>query len=275
MHAADPDREHTPEFYRQRYLELKARAQDTNSRRSLGLAAESPRVICPDLIVTQEIIPGGWYWSRRIARGMTLRILNEHGTPGVSLLMWNAHETSERLNPADTIKVQWTSRLTHGKLLLSDMGRVLAAITHDTSGMHDAIAGGSTAGGNLRKFGPDVRVRNTRDNFLLAAAKHGLDSRDVGPCITFFAPVTTDSSGRLVWQEGALANGDFVDLRIEMDVLVALSNCPHPLSPATASTHSIRAIVWQTPPHDPKDPCRNATEEAMRAFENTDSYLEH
>lgn len=186
-------------------------------------------------------------------------------------MLWNADDTSERLNPADTVKVQWTARIGQGKLLLSDMGRVLASITADSFGLHDCIAGGSTPESNARKYGEASTVRNTRDNFLLAASKQGLGPRDVGPCMTFFAPVTTDETGRLVWR-GTAQGSHHVDLRAEMNLIVAVSNCPHPLAPGTRfDPRPLRAVVWRSPPAAASDFCRTATEEAVRAFENTDA----
>lgn len=265
--------EESPEFYRQRYLELKSRAQEKNLRRPRASMTDNPLVISKDAIVAEEMVPGGWYWTRIVRRGETLRLASETATEGVSLLMWNADDTSERFNPADTVKVQWTARIGQGKLLLSDMGRVLASITADSFGLHDCIAGGSTPESNARKYGASSSVRNTRDNFLLAAAKHGLGPRDVGPCITFFAPVTTDETGRLVWR-GSADGAQHVDLRAEMNLIVALSNCPHPLSPvADFREQAVRAIVWRSRPPAASDLCRTATEEAVRAFENTDATI--
>ena len=265
--------EESPEFYRERYLELKARAQEKNLRRPRSSLADNPAVIPKDAIVSEDVVPGGWYWSRTIKRGQTLRLVSETATEGVSVLMWNADDTSERFNPADTVKVQWTARIGRGKLLLSDMGRVLASITSDSFGLHDCIAGGSTPESNARKYGEASSIRNTRDNFLLAAAKHGLGPRDVGPCITFFAAVTTDGSGRLAWR-GTASGAQHVDLRAEMNLIVALSNCPHPLGPSTRfEAAPVRALVWRSPPAAASDFCRIATEEAVRAFENTDATL--
>src|SRR5262245_21247892 len=263
--------EESPEFYRQRYLELKARAQAGNTRRPSSSASAGPVAIPKDAIGVEETIPGGWYWTHRIERGQTLRIEGDAGTEGVSVLMWNAADTSERLNPADTVKVQWTARIGLGKLLLSDMGRVLASITGDSHGLHDCIAGGSTPDSNARKYGGTALHRNTRDNFLLAAAKLGLGPRDVGPCITFFAGVTTDDVGRLVWKSGP-DGAPHVDLRAEMDLLVALSNCPHPIAPTRRfEVRPVRAVIWRSPLPAASDFCRTATEEAVRAFENTDA----
>lgn len=266
--------EETPDFYRQRYTELRAQAEKVNARRPPADTGENPAVIPAGKIVVEETVPGFWYWTQEVARGSTLRIVNDFATPGVSLLLWNADDPTERYNPADSVKVQWTSRLMRGKLLLSDMGRVLASITADQCGMNDSLAGGSTPESNLRKYGEERIYRNTRDNFLLSAGKHGLGPRDVGPCTTFFAPVVTDETGRLVWRQGRLRSGDYVDLRAEMNLIVALSNCPHPLSPgAEPDARPVRAIVWRSDPAPANDLCRTASEEAVRAFENNEAAL--
>ncbi len=117
-------------------------------------------------------------------------------------------------------------------MLLSDMGRVFFSVIEDTSFAHDALAGGSTAASNLAKYGSGS-FRNTRDNFVLAAAKLGLSRRDIHPCVTFFAPVSVNADGAFTWDESKRKKGDFVDLRAEMNLFVALSNCPHPMDPCT------------------------------------------
>jgi uncharacterized protein len=275
-----PDPENTvqaaelsPEDYRRRYFALKETGQKrvSTALRRLG----NPRDLPEEWVAFRETLPPGWYWTRRLARGQTLRILNGRGAASVAALFWNADEPSERLNPADTIKVQWTARIGAGRILLSDMGRAMASITDDTNGFHDCLAGGSTAASNVRKYGAAGAHRNSHDNFVLAAGKHGLSVRDVGPCISFFAPVVTDDAGRLTWRGNACRPGDYIDLRAEMNLIVALSNCPHPLDPETQGPSAPVALaVWQGEfsPNE-GDYCRNVTDEARRAFENTDALL--
>jgi len=54
-----------------------------------------------------------------------------------------------------------------------------------------------------------------------------------------------------------------------MDLLVALSNCPHPLDPAPAyAPQPVEAVIWDAGPIPADDPCRTAGPEARRAFEN-------
>ncbi|TCT06040.1 urea amidolyase associated protein UAAP1 [Aquabacter spiritensis] len=252
---------------KRRYEDLKAAGQDHAPR---VLPPPTPRgsVLLPPGPVKREVIPPFWYATLRLLPGEAVRIALMDAPSAVSLIAWNAHDTSERINYADTVKIQWTAALGKGRVIFSDMGRVMLSIVEDTSGMHDALVGGSTAASNRRRYG--VRpMRNTRDNFLLAAGKLGLDRRDVPPAITFFAPVRTDAAGGFVWQDAPRVAGDFVDLRAEMDLLVALSNCPHPLDPnPDYAAGSVEAIRFWAPEPAFDDLCRTATREAVRGFEN-------
>jgi len=261
------------EEYRQRYEELKAAGEAVTPRVLPELATRDAAPIAPDAIRHIETIPGGWYWTKLVRHGEALRLLNTSGTPGVALFAWNAADTSERYNSADTVKLQWTADLRKGRVLFSDMGRVLFSIVEDSCGAHDTIIGGSTPGSNARKYG-DPTLRSTRDNMILAAGKHGLGQRDLAPVISFFSPVVINGH-QATWRDGEIQPGDFVDLRAELDVIVAVSNCPHPLSPSPVwAPGDIAAIVFQLPPPAADDFCRTATAEAARGFENNATYLQ-
>jgi urea carboxylase-associated protein 2 len=254
--------------HRRRYEELKAAGQGQTQRGLPPLTERGSAQIPQGAVIHREVVPGGWYWTTRLARGEALRLINSSGTSSISLLAWSSADPSERLNHADTIKVQWAASLRKGRVILSDMGRVLLSVTEDTCGAHDTLMGGSTAATNAARYGSEHR-RNTRDNFVLAAGKLGLDRRDVMPCISFFAPVSLDDAGRFIWQADRRYTGDFVDLRAEMDLLIALSNCPHPLDPAQQySTESVDIVRYRAEAVHASDLCRTGSAEAARAFEN-------
>lgn len=208
-----------------------------------------------------ETIPAGWYWSTSLRAGDILRIAQDHGPSAVSMVAWSAKDTSERLNLPDTVKVQWTTAIGKGRVLFTDMGRVMFSITEAASTAHDALVGGSTAATHPGQ-------RNTRDNFILVAGKLGLDRRDIPSAITFFAPVRVDAEGAFQWREDLSLLGDYIDLRAEMDLTIALSNCPHPLDPNPAYTsHPVTVSRFRLPVAT-DDLCRTATAEAARGFEN-------
>ncbi|GJE27192.1 urea amidolyase associated protein UAAP1 [Methylobacterium organophilum] len=253
---------------RRRYEALKQAAQGHTAR---TLPPPSPRGAPPlaaEAVIHREVIPGGWYWATPLKAGEGLRIALEEGPSSVALVAWSARDPSERLNYADTVKIQWTAALGKGRVLFSDMGRVMLSLIEDSCGAHDALTGGSTAASNAGRY-PGGPHRNTRDNLLLAALKHGLDRRDLPPCLSFFAPVQVGAEGRFAWNAAGRRGGDFVDLRAEMDLLVALSNCPHPLDPAPDyAPPPVAATRFRAPAPQADDLCRTATLEAVRGFEN-------
>jgi urea carboxylase-associated protein 2 len=257
----------TPAQYRERYDALVRGARAT-APLFAGAERHTATAIPAEAIRRHDVVPAGWYWSARVARGTTLRIHNTSGTPGVAAFFWSAHDPSERYCLGDTVKIQWTVRPSAGRMLLSDMGRVLASLVADSGCTHETLLGGT-----MRDPGEAESARNTRDNLLLAAGKHGLGKRDLAPFVTFFAGVDADPSGRFSWANAACVAGDFVDLRAEMDLIVALSNTPHPLAQTRAALGPIDAILWNGPTLAPGDPCRTATVEARRAFENTDALV--
>ena len=250
---AVPLDQQTPEQHRARYDALRSEAQ-VRSTRTHPLAVPT---IPGAAVLRHETIPGGWYWTTSVPEGRTLRVHSPAGGASVAIVLWNAHDLSERFNAPDTMKLQWTVRMGTGQLLLSDMGRVLAAVTADSCGRHDLLLGGSA---------PIRSGRNTRDNLRLAAAKLGLDRRDIPPCLTLFADVRAGAAGAFAWH-GTGPAGSAIDLRAEMDLLVALSNTPHPLDPHP-TPGAVEAVIWASGAVPDDDPCRTAGPEARRAYEN-------
>src|SRR3954465_8469442 len=94
---------------RARYDALKKAAEGDTPRALPPPTARDAAPLRESDIRHRETIPGGWYWTKLIRRGEVLRIVNTSATPGVSLFAWNAQDTSERYNSADTVKIQWTS----------------------------------------------------------------------------------------------------------------------------------------------------------------------
>jgi urea carboxylase-associated protein 2 len=235
-----------------------------------------PGVASADLVWDETIAPGG-YASRQIARGTRLRLTDLGGDAAVSLLLFNAERPIERLNIADTLKVQWNGYLGQGRLLLSDMGRVLASLVEDSAATHDAFCGASNQASNARKYGDGFNhgaYPNARDRFSLGVAKFGLGRKDIHPCLNLFKEVRIGQGGETVIHIGPYPPGRFVTLRAEMDLIVVLANCPHVLDPRpTYAVTPVRATAWRGAVTPADDPIRNATPEGLRAFLNVEDYF--
>lgn len=240
------------------------------------LADDLPEGVSGEDLLWEETVAPGGYASRRLVRGTRLRLIDSGGDACASLNIFNAEMPIERLNVADTVKVQWNAYLGAGKLLLSDMGRVLATILDDDAGTHDTFCGASNAASNTRKYGEGRNsgaFPNGRDRLILGAAKHGLTRRDVHPCVNVFKGTRIETDGTITPIIGPFAPGRSVLLRCEMEVIVVIANCPHVLDPRD-EWHStpLRATAWRGGVTHENDPARTAAPEATRAFLNTEDY---
>jgi uncharacterized protein len=240
-------------------------------------ATDLPPGVPPGDVVWHEVIAGGEYCARVLKRGTRVRLTDLEGDSCVNLIAFNADRPIERLNVADTVKVQWNGYVGDGNLLLSDMGRVLLSITADTCGRHDAFCGASNEKSNARKYGSGATYGpfpNARDRFLLALAKYGLAKKDIPPNVNLFKGVRVDSDGGLKLLEHTGSGGECVELRAEMNVLLVLANTPHVLDPRPRYTCTdVRVTAWRGPVTPEDDPVRNASPEAVRAFQNVEDYF--
>ncbi|ADI04561.1 hypothetical protein SBI_01440 [Streptomyces bingchenggensis BCW-1] len=227
-------------------------------------------------LVWAETVAGGNYTHRVLARGTELRLTDLRGDACAHLLLYVADRPWERLNAADTVKVQWNAYLGEGSLLLSDQGRVLASVVADDSGRHDALCGTSTLVRNTERYGdgtPQSASPAGRELFKLAALKNGLEPRDLPPSVSFFQGVRAADDGSVDFT-GSAGPGARVTLRAEQDLTVLIANVPHPADPRAEYTSTpLEVLAWRAAPTAPGDPLWDATPESRRAFLNTAEFL--
>lgn len=232
-------------------------------------------------VLWEETVPGGATWSHVLKRGTALRLTDLEGGANAGALFYNFECPVERYNMPDTLKAQHIARITKGFVLYSDMGRVLCSVTADSVGWHDPLGGCSNAALAAARYGParyqDCRNdyhKNTLDSFLVELGKWGLGARDLMPNVNFFSRVTVAADGSMEFQPGNSKAGDSVELRAEMNVLVIVNTCQHPLDPNPKyAPKPVRLAIRRVEPPGPLDPCRVSRPENGRGFTLTERYF--
>ncbi|MCX2980664.1 urea carboxylase-associated family protein [Halieaceae bacterium IMCC14734] len=228
----------------------------------------------------QDTLPGGSHWSMTLRKGTTLRLIDDEGGANVGMLMYNPSNPLERYNAPDTLKCQHSFKLTRGHCLYSDMGRIFCSIIEDTAGWHDTVCGNSNRAMIEEKWGHrsyqeyrnDWQL-NGHDSLLVEVAKYGLGKKDLAANLNLFSKVAVDESGNLQFDESHGTAGSFVDLRFEMDTLVVMHTCPHPLNPAEDYPRkSVSYHLRKSNPVAVDDLCRNHCPENQRGFQNTELF---
>lgn len=232
-------------------------------------------------ILWEETVEPGANWSHVLRRGRSLRLTDIEGGANAGALFYNFECPAERYNMPDTLKAQHIARLTKGFVLYSDMGRILASITEDTVGWHDPIGGCSNASLLRAKYGEALYQehrnryhRNGHDSFLVELGKWGLGPRDLSANVNFFSRVDTADNGAISFHPANSPPGSYLDLRAEMNVLIILNTCPHPMDPSpTYNPKPVRLSIRSVDPPTPDDPCRLSRPENGRGFTLTERYF--
>ncbi len=232
-------------------------------------------------ILWQEILPGCSTWSHVLKRGTALRLTALDDCPNVGVLLLNADNFSERLNLPDSLKAQHIARLTAGAVLYSDMGRILCSITEDTVGWHDPLGGCSDAAQVRARYGvasyQETRNewhQNALNGFLIELAKYGLGPRDLMMNVNLFSKVEVHEDGSMHFAEGNAPAGSFVELRAELNTLVILNSCQHPMDPSSMyAKKQVELTVKKVLPPAADDFCRTFRPENARGFTLTERYF--
>ncbi len=236
--------------------------------------------LSPDRLLWEETLPGGCHWSWVLPRGAALRLTALGDDANLSLVLYHARQPLERYNMPDSLKAQHTAHFTRGHVLMSDMGRALASITGDSLGWHDPLGlllDGERMRGKYGEHGYQQHrngmYRSGKDGLLIEIGKYGLSRRDLVAPVNFFSKVSVDDEGRFHPHPGHCRAGAQVDLRLDMDAIVAVSTAPHPLDPRPAYDPAlVRVTAWRAGPAPADDYCRTFRPEGGRALQLADLY---
>lgn len=228
----------------------------------------------------QTILEAASHWSLRMRRGTQMTLTDLMGNANVGMVLYNPENLLERYNAPDSLKCQHTFKLTQGHCLYSDMGRIFASIIKDTVGWHDTVTGNSHASHIQKQWGKrDYQndrndwMQNGHDAFLVEMAKYGLTKADMTANLNLFSRVGTDEQGNLLWVEDNSPAGSSVTLRFEMDTLLILHTCPHPLCKAPVYPHKpVALLIEKAAPVSDDDECKSSCPENERGFLNNALY---
>ena len=231
-------------------------------------------------VLYEYTLPAASHWSLRLRRGTALELTDLEGGANVGVLMYNPENLLERYNAPDTLKCQHTFKLTHGHCLYSDMGRIFASIVEDTVGWHETVCGTSHADQVMQRWGARDYQNDRNDwrqdgmsSFLVELAKYGLGPKDMAANLNFFSKVVVDNAGNLSLDQHNSPAGGRVVLRFEMDTLLVMHSCPHPMNASPDYPRKpVGVRIFHADPLADDDYCKNFRPENQRGFENNRLY---
>ena len=207
-----------------------------------------------DNCIHDVLIPACTGKALNVARGQSLRVIDEEGKQVAAAMFFNAHNYKEQgmaefsgglsyFQPPDLGKIGSHYRL--GELYSKvPYENLMMTVTQNDLGDH--FLGTHCSELSMALLGAPGH-RSCSDNFAEALAEFGLELEDVySPSVVNIfsnARIDTEGDGSLLINPPRSVAGDYVEFLAHMDLLVAISACPDDVT--AKNDHSCKSIRIQ------------------------------
>ena len=184
-----------------------------------------------------ETVPHNTGWASELRKGQVIRI---SGTTTVDFVAFSLQNLRERFDQARTKVYNMKLFISAGDKLMSKANQHLMTIVEDTyrDGTHDLQKGMCSGSrfqlakreGRLKEYylrDLEIPDHGCWENLSRALSPYGVTPEDIPSPFNLYQTMKIDGvSGRMEHTTIRPKPGTYVDLRAEIDLLVALSACP-------------------------------------------------
>jgi uncharacterized protein len=177
-----------------------------------------------------------------LKKGKYLTVTDIKGEQVADLICYNEHNTAEYLSSGRTIDYAETIFLTTGHSFYSNRSNVMFTMEKDTVGRHDFLLTPCSAETFKIIYGHPNPHCGCFGNISTALKPYGIEPDDIPVTFNVFMHVTVDGdTGKINVLAPKSKAGDFITIRAEMDMIVALTACSAEMS----NNYSFKEIGWQ------------------------------
>ena len=187
-------------------------------------------------LIYEEVVPPKTGFATIVKRGQFFRLIDVMGKQVADLVFFHAHNIKEKncngismsrqMRPGEPYRSQ--DKLTTGDIMFSTAYRPMATIVADTpvpGGIHKLVRHMCNRG--LYEFYGYMGHDGCWEILSGAVGKYGILPEELPDSFDIFMNIEHDTTAGM-WRikEPVSRPGDYIEFRMEMDCIVAFSNCP-------------------------------------------------
>lgn len=197
-------------------------------------------------VISRETLAPRAPWSRVLAAGQVLTIVDLDGNQAVDFLCYDARDTGRAYSVQATLQGQDSVYLNTGTVLRSSEYDPLLTVVANDVDRQDTLGGACSKESNTLRYGHHTWAQHAcAENFIAELDRHGMGKRDQVSNVNWFMNVPVDPDGALGIVDGLSAPGLSVSLRAERDTLIVISNCPQINNPCNGFNPSRCELIVQ------------------------------
>jgi uncharacterized protein len=176
----------------------------------------------------------------KLLQGQRLKVIDLEGGQVADFLAYRADDITERLSTGATIDNNGSLYIGEGDFLYSNEYSPLLEIVEDTVGAHDLLHPACSPDMYRAQYNIQVEHPSCFSNFLNALREYGLTGRDIVTPFNIFMNTRVTAEGQVEVKAPLSRAGDYLVLRAETDLLVAVTACS--VEESACNSHRCTAI---------------------------------
>lgn len=201
----------------------------------------------PGEVLEDVFLPArGFMRARLVEKGSVVRFIDIEGEQVADVILYDPRDLKNVSSFSNTILVANAWRITTGHSLYSKFGHKMATIVADTVGVNVGSGAFCNPDVNLLRYGIEG-THSCRLNFVASMAAYNLGPADIEEGTSFcpFMNMEYKPDGTCEIHSPKSKAGDYLDLRAEMNVIVAASNCPSEHNPCNSwNPTPLRVVIY-------------------------------
>jgi len=160
-----------------------------------------------------------------VNKGQIIRVIDVDGEQVADLVCFARQNAEEYLSSGRSLDYNEKLFLSIGDILYSNRSNPMLTITRDAVGKHDFLFAPCSQEMFKMTYGATEPHPNCLDNLTAALGPYGIRAFQIPTAFNIFMNVAITAAGRVTVQPPLSKAGDYIDLRTEMDLIVAVSAC--------------------------------------------------
>ncbi|APT51836.1 MULTISPECIES: DUF1989 domain-containing protein [Bacillus] len=182
----------------------------------------------------------------RLGKGQCMRVVDVEGQQVADVMAYHEKDFYEKFDQGATMDSLFSSKVKKGDKLYSNLYKPMFTIIEDTVECHDLYMPACRQEMYQLLYGrTHLEVMHTcYDNLRTAFEPFGIPKEDMYHPFNAFMNTVIDEKGKLSVELPKSLPGDYIRLRAEMDLIVAVSACPADIGKCNGSScTSIRVEI--------------------------------
>ncbi|WP_342433344.1 urea carboxylase-associated family protein [Neobacillus sp. FSL H8-0543] len=166
-------------------------------------------------------------YSLTLQKGQTIKVINVEGQQIADFIAYNMHDFMERLDPVATRDALQSTDIKEGGILYSNLYRPMLTLLKDTVGKHDLLSPACRPEMYKLLFNKEKPLENCYYILNKALSNYNVPAPRQHYPFNIFMNTVIDKVNQITVKTSLSSAGDYVELRAEMDLIIAISACPN------------------------------------------------